>query len=236
MQHVRTSIYFFLIIPLIFILLFTSYGLVTDPTSWNFSTIANSLSPALLLATVLLVWVSYDSFILNQQRSVSEDYLTNAIDLLSKAYAILISAKDSCDHPLKSRAGWLSAARMIKSSENISGLITEQSHILIWEEHREYWRIQFSDLLRLENYYAEHPVDMINFSGKGRWPLSESSIAIIYRFSRWNPDRANVIEKESKFTDEEIKNMYVEDIPLYKLLNEKKRIQSEMDRGDKSAL
>lgn len=232
-KYVQEAIDFLLIIFSLCVFLFILNRLVNSPASWSVSEISHALIALTIIAAFLTLAFNHrtlafnqSSFASNQLRLASEDYLNNAIDLLSKSYE-LVSGVDNRNYPSKDRLNWLSAARLIKSSENISNLITEKSHILIWEEYKEYWRAKFSDIIRSENFYAEYPIDMIVLPQEGRQPVSEKSLAIVYRFSRWNPDRPNPIENELEFTDEEINQMSVEDTPLYKILSEMRRIKSE---------
>ncbi len=48
---------------------------------------------------------------------------------------------------------------------------------------------------------------MIAYSGRVRDPLSEKSMAVLYRFIRWPAGLADPIGKEPVFTDDEIERM-----------------------------
>lgn len=167
------------------------------------------LGPLLVAAGVLTGLVTF-SF--NLKRSRSEDLLEAAIDLLEKAYEKLAPTEGS-DQPSNSRGAWLSSARLILTAERLGSGITEPSHRLIYQETREYWRTRLYELIfpSLEglpsSFYAERPEHMVSWSGRARDPLSEKSLALLYRFIRWPENTGDPLGDEPDFTDEEIEKM-----------------------------
>lgn len=149
---------------------------------------------------------------LNIRRQQSEDYLKNASGLLKKAYTVLAQVGEN-NRPKSIRINWLAAARFIRASDNISKRITEPSHKAIYREHREYWRARFHDLINPgaegfpENYFATSPKTFITWSDDDREPLSETSLAVLYRFVRWPRGFEDPIKNEPEFTSKEITNM-----------------------------
>lgn len=158
------------------------------------------------------VLVALLTFLFTLRRGRSDDLLKAATDLLEKAYQTLSPAAEAAQPPNDRRA-WLSAARLISTAEKIGERITEASHRLIYREKREYWRARLYDLLfpstegLPSTFYAEQPEHMIGHSDDVRAPLSEKSIAVLYRFVRWPEGLADPIGDEPDFTAEEIERM-----------------------------
>lgn len=211
-----TQNFIYLLIPASFyVLIFMSIRLINNPSSWSTSEITPFIIGVGVLVACLALAFNHQSFILNQQRSASEDYLKNSIDLLSKAYETLSSTKDDDDRPLSSRINWLTAARLVNSAKNVSSKITERSHKLIWVENKEYWRGRFSDLINPgnkgfpKNYYASDTQDMIiqTERSKNQDPLSLKSIVFLYRFAEWDKQREGSLNNYKNYSNEEIEHM-----------------------------
>jgi hypothetical protein len=167
------------------------------------------LSPLLVAAGVLTALVA---FLVNLGRARSEDVMEAATDLLEKAYEQLAPTGGSTQ-PINRRLSWLSAARLIVTAEKLANAITEPSHQLIYSETREYWRTRLYELIwpSIEglpsSFYAESPEHMIAYSGRAREPLSEKSLAFLYRFVRWPDNTPDPLGDELTFTEEEIERM-----------------------------
>ena len=179
--------------------------LVRTPDSFSIL----ELGPLLVAAGVLTALVA---FLFNLRRARSEDLLEAATDLLEKAYEKL-APKDESTQPSNRRLAWLSSARLVITAETLGRNITEPSHELIYREKMEYWRTRLYELIwpSIEglpsSFYAESPEHMIGHSGDVRDPLSEKSLAFLYRFVRWPEDKADPLGDEPQFTDEEIDQM-----------------------------
>jgi len=133
------------------------------------------------------------------------------MDLLEKAYQALAG---EAEEPTNRRHAWLSAARLIATAEKLSQHIVESSHRTIYGAKREYWRGQLYDLIfpsppegLPSSFYAEQPEHMVAYSGRVRPPLSEKSLAYLYRFIRWPEKVADSIGQEPVFTSDEIERM-----------------------------
>lgn len=167
------------------------------------------IGPLIVAAGVLTALVA---FLVNLRRARSEDLLEAAIDLLEKSYEKLAPTEDT-DQPSNGRRAWLSSGRLILTAERLGKGITEPSHNLIYQETKEYWRTRLHELIfpSIEglpsSFYAESPEHMISWSGRTRDPLSEKSLAFLYRFIRWPEDALDPLEDESAFTDAEIDKM-----------------------------
>lgn len=180
-------------------------GLITSP----FTTASiPQVAPLFVVAGVIAALVA---FIFNLRRGRSEDILEAAADLLEKAHGAL-APKDGVltNH----RHAWLSAARLIATAERLSGHIVEPSHKTIYAEKRQYWRSRLYDLIfpsppegLPSSFYAEKPKHMVTFSDGVRDPLSEKSMAFLYRFIKWPEGTQDPIGREPTFTDGEIEHM-----------------------------
>lgn len=166
------------------------------------------LAPLIVLAGVLTAVIS---FVFNLRRNRSEDILEAATDLYDKAYAALTTKNGELTNR---RHSWLSAARLIATAERLSAHLTETSHETIYREKREYWRSRLYDLIfpsvpdgLPSSFYADKPEHMIAHSTGERDPLSEKSLAYMYRFIRWPQEKVDPIGKEPIFTDKEIEEM-----------------------------
>lgn len=167
------------------------------------------LGPFIISVGVL---VAFLTFLFTLRRGRSDDLLNAATDLLEKAYQMLSPTNEE-DQPKNDRRAWLSAARLIRAAEKLGARITEESHRLIYRENREYWRARFYDLIfpSIEGlpstFYAERPEHMISHPLDVRAPLSEKSIAFLYRFVRWPKGLEDPIRDEPNFTEEEVERM-----------------------------
>jgi hypothetical protein len=167
------------------------------------------IGPLLIAAGVL---TALATFLFNIRRARSDDLLKAATELLEKAYEEL-APNEGSDDPSNDRLSWLSAARLISTAERLSERITEGSHQLIYREKREYWRTRLHVLIfpTIEglpaSFYAESPEHMIGYTERARSPLSEKSLAFLYRFVRWPENVSDPIGQELNFTDEEIERM-----------------------------
>jgi hypothetical protein len=57
------------------------------------------------------------------------------------------------------------------------------------------------------SFYADKPEHMISHSSEARDPLSEKSLAYMYRFVQWPQEKVDPIGEEPIFTDVEIDKM-----------------------------
>ena len=168
------------------------------------------IGPLLVAAGVLTALIA---FLLNLRRARSEDFLKASTEMLEKAFEMLAPEENALE-PTNNRLSWLSAARLVATAEKLSADITENSHELIYKEKKEYWRTRFYELIFPSPpeglpglFYAENPKHMIAHSGGIRVPLSEKSLAFLYRFIRWPDDTRDPIGEELSFTDDEIHKM-----------------------------
>jgi hypothetical protein len=165
------------------------------------------------LAVVTGVWVAVFTFIMGQRRSHSADLLEAALVLLERAFTVLVPKHESGRAPANERLTWLSAARLVRTAEKIGSQLTEASHVMIYSETKEYWRTRFRDVLFPSidgfpsDYYAEKVEHVFCCSMEDRMPLSESSLAVLYRFAKWPDGVVDPIKDEPPFSEQEISHM-----------------------------
>ena len=172
------------------------------------------MTPTVIIAGVLtaLITLIINQFHKDLERlhKVSGEYLKHATSILSKAYENFSSKDPDYELPLNSRINWLTAARLIKTAEDISHLITEDTHQRIWEDEKEYWRGKFRDQINPrgdkipgdripEKYYTGGSNRIFDFGKNGEEPLSEKSIAVLWRFIQWSDEAEDPIKNEPKF-------------------------------------
>lgn len=153
------------------------------------------------------------AFLINLKRARSEDLLDAAIALLEKGYQAL-EAEAGSKTPSQRRLAWLTSARLLATAESLGDKITESSHRRIYGDTKEYWRSRFYELIFPSppaglpaTFYADKPEHMIEYTNDDREPLSERSLAYLYRFIRWPEDTADPIGDVPDFTDGEIEKM-----------------------------
>lgn len=197
-----------LVVVLALLIVWIAIRLNCNPASFS----PAEVTPLIVLAGVLTALITW---LFNQRREASEEYLESATDLISKAYAILETSKDDHGRPRNSRLNWLTSARLIRTAESIADLVTVESHRRIWQEQKEYWRGRLRDLIRPENndfpkeYYAAKPEHMWGYGDGDQIPLSERSLAVLYRFIQWPDDMEDPLINDTSFTKEEIEKMVV---------------------------
>ncbi len=120
-------------------------------------------------------------------------HLKQALQSIEKAYSIFTSNKVGSlprSHPLL----WKTTARLIIRYERTKKYITATQHRQILQEHDEYWREQFYELLTFHrgsfnvNYFAGD----INESHS---KITPKSIAVIFDFSSWHDDKLDVLKE-----------------------------------------
>lgn len=195
-----------LVVDLALLTVWIAIRLNCSPASFN----PAEVTPWIVAAGVLAALITLS---INQLREASEEYLESATDLLSKAYEILEASKDDHGRPKNSRLNWLTSARLIRTAESIAGLVTVESHRRIWREQKEYWRGRLRDLIKPEKsdfpkeYYAAKPEHMWGYGDGDQVPLSERSLAVLYRFIQWPEDMEDPLKNDKSFTEEEINKM-----------------------------
>jgi hypothetical protein len=158
------------------------------------------------------ILVALISLVRTSGRDDSADFLESARELLEHSYKTL-AVLDEHERPKNIRIRWLAAARFLRASEKMGESITEDSHKAIYREHKEYWRAQFYDLIYPNSdgfpseYYAKIPKDMLYHGRDDKPPLSERSLAVLYRFIRWPEGFADPLENDTNFSDDEIHKM-----------------------------
>ncbi|MGO9378656.1 MAG: hypothetical protein ACLP29_08895 [Dissulfurispiraceae bacterium] len=204
-----------LIALLLFDLIVGAYFLFFPPMPEYVTNIGPLFVGVAALVALLTLRINLDRNDSEDRKRNSQNYLKSATEFLEKAFETLADLDDK-QLPKNNRLNWLSAARLIKASEKMQTLITEDSHKIIYGEQKAYWRARFYDLLMPNNrdgfpedYYAQEPAHMIMYidDGKVRPPLSEKSLAVLYRFIQWPEGSTDPLLGIPKFTSEEMGKM-----------------------------
>lgn len=74
----------------------------------------------------------------------SETNLERALSLINRAAEVIIVG----DQLTNDRVAWVTCARLLTRAEDLSRKITTETHRLIFEGERDFWRHKFRDLLR----------------------------------------------------------------------------------------
>lgn len=125
----------------------------------------------------------------------SKEYLDEAINLLERSYEIFTDKGGNLAPPRNNRLLWFTTARMIVRYQIVKGKITESSHIDIVQEHEEYWRLQFYEILEDNN--DNFTVEYFQPSGDKyhHTTISRKTILIIFNFSKWHDDKQDVLKQ-----------------------------------------
>lgn len=211
-----TALVFLLVITLWGASGYWLYGNENRGTFGDMFGAANALFTGLAFGGVVYTILLQRKEMEDRQREVtSEEYLKNSVILLERAYTVLADLDDG-GWPKNKRMNWLAAARFLKASENLSDLITEETHKRVYKENLEYWRARLHDLIMPSQlrqtgfppeYFAEKAEHFLAHSDRTRPPLSLKSVAVLYRFVRWPKDYEDPLASEPKFTADEIEKM-----------------------------
>lgn len=179
------------------------------------------LVQALAAAGALLgISVAALTYALNSQKHVADAEwarsklaMESAIVLIERAYEILTINDTIKTPPPNDRHVWLTCARHILAGQDIAKEITEPTHKKVFDEHLEYWRTRFYSVLSPlgkeggtmnEFYFAEKPEHVFSYSGDVRPPISEKSLAVVFRFIEWPQEREDRLKEVAPFTEKEI--------------------------------
>lgn len=145
------------------------------------------------------------------KKSQSKSNLDLSLEFLKHSFETLTNG-DEKNIPKNDRIIWLTCARQILTAQDISKNITEDDHKKIYYEYENFWRTKFHSFLEqfkdtMDNrYFAEKPEHALFTEIGDRDPLSEKSLAVIFRFIKWQENRIDPIKNIEKFSDEEIDN------------------------------
>jgi hypothetical protein len=166
-----------------------------------------------LSAVVVALWQSRGQ----QTESASRVLFEHAVNTLQTAVKDFSATTDAHGRPLNDRRHWLNFARGIGTSQAIAAKIRQAEYRELWTRTEHYWRERTYDLLKPAwdsfppDYYgyvteAEQHKN-VGYSPDERAPLSEASLAFVYRWITWPEGYADAVDRSMKFTDEEIAKM-----------------------------
>ncbi|GAA6206694.1 hypothetical protein [Thalassotalea sp. SU-HH00458] len=166
-----------------------------------------------LIGVTAGVYVAVWKLVSDQKWRQSEVYLEQAKELFEKSFDTLKIDKET-NYPMNDRYQWLSSARLLLSAQDLGNKIEDKSHKETFNEYVEFWRMKFNDLLDFhgerspdENYFYEKG-KLLVYSRGDREPISEKSIAVIYRFMEWPQNREDRLTTESNFSDIEVEKIF----------------------------
>jgi hypothetical protein len=152
------------------------------------------------IGIMLSAFVALISYFLNQ-KSRNEDNkiakskinLDLAVELLEHAY-VTLSRNRPDELPLNDRMIWLTCSRQLLASNKISIKITHDEHKYMYNEYKIYWRTKLYLFLNQHNnklnirYFADKKEHALSTPTNERMPLSEQSLAVIFRFLEMHED------------------------------------------------
>jgi len=143
-----------------------------------------------VLATGFGVFIAFFTYKSNLSRyheehrkKISKEFLDESNRVLSWAYETFSRSSDNT--PKNDRVLWLTTARMIERYKKIKSQITEQEHSLIANEHEEYWRHRFYELLHNNKDKLTKDYFMPLGDPYHHEAIDIKSLAVILLFTKW---------------------------------------------------
>lgn len=121
-------------------------------------------------------------------RKRSQEYLGEAINLLERAYSKFTDDGENIEPPRNDRLLWLTTARFIVRYIKIKEKITEQDHLNVIEEHEEYWRTQFYEVLSKNRSNFNLAYFMPSGHPYNGDVVHRDSVGVVFYFSKWPDD------------------------------------------------
>ncbi len=198
---------FFLLVLITIGGIFTYLGLPNSSKDWEeaFSILSKIIPSEIAFFSLLGVWLIRNE---DKNKSNSETYSKYAILAIERAYNV-ISENETRDAPVKDRLEWLTCGRWLAVSNRLSKKITEKNVQEIFEDEQEFWRIKFYNFFKPNepNSFSHH---ISNFQETGLGDgdsLDPKSVTAIYKFVEWPEDRADPINEQELYTEEEIEQL-----------------------------
>jgi hypothetical protein len=179
------------------------------------------IDTAIAIGTVGAVVVALWQLNLRDAERQSRTNLDEAKRALEQSVNDFLSKRDADGRPSNGRRHWLAFARGILIAQTFGKRIIKPDHQKTWEETEHYWRDRTYDALYPHEsipadsfpagYYGY--MDDANFiknfaqSPGDKAPISEASLAFIYRWAKWPEGRPDPLDRFTKFTDDELANM-----------------------------
>jgi hypothetical protein len=148
-------------------------------------------------------------------------HLNQALKFIESAYSVFTGNKVGA-LPLNQKLLWQTTARLIVRYENIKKFITVAKHKVILQEHDEFWRIQFNELLDLHR----SSLTTAYFKGEENHHMAEinrQSIAIIFDFSSWQDsyyDSLKQVDSVELLANGAVSVDFIETMNYFKLDND----------------
>lgn len=166
-----------------------------------------------ILISAIIAFATYIMNTINKSKDIninkSKSNLDLSLEFLKHSYETLTNGNEMLI-PRKDRLIWLTSSRQILTAQNISKEISEESHKKIYYEYENFWRTKFYSFLESFKsdmdirYFADKKEHALCTQLEDRQPLAEESLAVIFRFTKWQENREDLIPKICPFTNEEI--------------------------------
>lgn len=104
------------------------------------ATVAAGVSAAFAAVSA---WISARTLRDSKIEQSSKHMLDQAVLSLERAYAAIENNDDPGGLPIRDRAAWLTAARLLKRYEEINGHVVLDGHRVVLEERVGHWRLRF---------------------------------------------------------------------------------------------
>ncbi|MFC6635594.1 hypothetical protein [Microbulbifer taiwanensis] len=149
---------------------------------------------AVLSGTLIYTWIQHNNYEQTQQSKV---FLDKSIELLDKAYTVLVESDSSITNdPLC----WITSARLIRRSDDLAKDITFDAHQILYLAEHDYQRHRFSNIFQ-SGEECLPSIFYLGSSQNAKLTLGEAAlISAAYGVESWIPiDAISVIYRFSVF-------------------------------------
>ena len=178
---------------------------VTNENVPFFAQIKNNLATFQAIGSLAIACSAIVAFFIyrdNTNRHIKDDkyraseiFLNESIKVLERSFEMFTDNRENVSPPRNDRLLWLTTARMMLRFKILRSNVSEKEHVEICDEHEEYWRFQFYNLLAAnkDNFTKEYynPNGAIHSGGC----IARNSMAVIFDFSRWNEEVSDPMDE-----------------------------------------
>ena len=199
--------------------LYLAYLITTEPSI----SLGDYIQSLLFVVAAITLFVTLKFQTDKREYEESESFLNKSIALAEHALAILTNDDGT---PTNDRVSWVSAARLLQRSENISEQISIKHHQVIYESERDYLRHKFNSLLSpngddlpCEFYFGpkcvpgdigQSAISSLNKTDGVEW-LNTTTISVVYKYKSFPKEYHDPLDGAKSLSDKEI-----DDIRLFK--------------------
>ena len=165
-------------------------------------------------ATVVALYLSTRE----SRRAASKTYFEKAEAMLRTVVEDFLEKTLENGRPLNDRRHWLNFARGVLAVQELAQRIKTPELKVIWRRTEHYWRERVYDTLGPQ--WGSYPADYYGYTGEEkikniaqspteRQPLAEQSLVFVYRWIQWPEDLPDPLDRNLRFTDEELERYEV---------------------------